>query len=153
MTVTVHISEDSSELRSLLRRWLERDPRLRVVGEAATGEETLRGVAEHQPDVALLDLSMPRSLGREMVGAIRERAPGTRVLILTGTSLEAAQRIAEEADGFLLKPAPMPELASIVCSVAALDRAPPSSDPRRRTPSAGPRRPSRSAARARRPRG
>ena len=119
MSVTVHISEDSSELRTLLRRWLERDPRLEVVGEASTGEETLRGVAEHQPDVALLDLSMPRSLGRGMVGAIRERAPGTRVLVLTGTSLDAAQQIADQADGFLLKPTSMPELASIVCSVAA----------------------------------
>lgn len=119
MTVTVHISEDSSELRLLLRRWLERDPRVEVVGEAATGEETLRGIAHHQPDVALLDLSMPRSLGAGMVGAIRERSPGTRVLVLTGSSLDAAQRAASEADGFLLKPAPLPELASIVCSVAA----------------------------------
>jgi len=119
VTVTVHISEDSNELRTVLRRWLERDPRLRVVGEASTGEETLRGVAEHRPDVALLDLSMPRSLGREMVGAIRQRAPGTRILILTGTSLDAAREAAAGADGFLLKPTPMPDLAAVVCSVAA----------------------------------
>lgn len=119
MTVRVHISEDSSELRLLLRRWLERDPRVEVVGEASTGDETLRGVAQHRPDVALLDLSMPRSLGLEMVGAIRERAPGTRILVLTGSSLDAAQQMAAEADGFLLKPAPMPELASIICDVAA----------------------------------
>lgn len=117
--VTVHISEDSRELRTLVRRWLERDGRIEVVGEAATGEETLRGVEQHRPDVALLDLSMPRSLGVSMVGAIRERAPGTRVLVITGSSLDAAQRAADQADGFLLKPAPMPELASIVCSVAA----------------------------------
>ena len=117
--VTVHISEDSSEMRTLLRRWLERDERIEVVGEAATGEETLRGVEQHRPDVALLDLTMPRSLGVSMVGAIRDKAPSTRVLVITGSSLEAAQRAADQADGFLLKPAPMPELASIVCSVAA----------------------------------
>lgn len=119
MTVRVHISEDSSELRLLLRRWLERDPRVEVVGEASTGDETLRGVAQHRPDVALLDLSMPRSLGLDMVGAIRERAPDTRILVLTGSSLDVAQQVAAEADGFLLKPAPMPELASIICDVAA----------------------------------
>lgn len=117
--VTVHISEDSSELRTLLRRWLERDDRVRVVGEAATGEETLRGIEELRPDVALLDLSMPRSLGTEMVAAIRAKAPATRIIVLTGSSLDVAQRAADDADGFLLKPAPMPELASIVCSVAA----------------------------------
>lgn len=37
--VSVHISEDSSDLRTLLRRWLERDERISVVGEAANGEE------------------------------------------------------------------------------------------------------------------
>jgi DNA-binding NarL/FixJ family response regulator len=119
MPISVHISEDSSALRTLLRRWLERDERLSVVGEAGTGEEALLGVAATQPDVALLDLSMPRSRGADMISAIRERSPGTRVLVLTGSALEPASKIMQEADGFLLKPAPMPQLASIVCDVAA----------------------------------
>ncbi len=119
MTTTVHISEDSSELRTLLRRWLERDDRLEVVGEAGTGEDALRDLRATRPDVALLDLSMPRSRGAEMVTAIRECSPATRVLVLTGTSLEAAGPVMEQADGFLVKPAPMPELADLVCSVAA----------------------------------
>ena len=118
MSVSVHISEDSSDLRILLRRWLERDERITVLGEAANGEEALRGLARMQPDVALLDLSMPRSLGPDMISAIRECAPDTRVLVLTGTAFESAQRVAGEADGFLLKPAPMPSLAGIVCDVA-----------------------------------
>lgn len=118
MTVTVHISEDSSELRTLLRRWLERDDRLEVVGEAASGEEALRGLAARQPDVALLDLSMPRSLGTGMIAAIRRCTPTTRVLVLTGTTLSSAKSLLEEADGYLLKPAPMPELADIVCALA-----------------------------------
>ena len=118
-TVSVHISEDSSALRTLLRRWLERDERLTVVGEAGTGEDALLGVAATQPDVALLDLSMPRSRGGDMIAAIRERSPDTRVLVLTGTALGPASKIMQEADGFLLKPAPMPQLASIVCDVAA----------------------------------
>ena len=118
-TVSVHISEDSSALRTLLRRWLERDERLTVVGEAGTGEDALLGVAATRPDVALLDLSMPRSRGGDMIAAIRERSPDTRVLVLTGTALGPASKIMQEADGFLLKPAPMPQLASIVCDVAA----------------------------------
>lgn len=118
MTVTVHISEDSGDLRSLLRRWLERDERLAVVGEAGNGEDALVGVAATQPDVALLDLSMPRSLGVGMIAAIRSCSPGTRVLVLTGNAMGPAAQAMEEADGFLLKPAPMPRLASIVCDVA-----------------------------------
>jgi DNA-binding NarL/FixJ family response regulator len=119
MAISVHISEDSIALRTLLRRWLERDERLSVVGEAGTGEDALLGVAATQPDVALLDLSMPRSRGADMIAAIRERSPGTRVLVLTGSALGPASKVMQEADGFLLKPAPMPQLASIVCDVAA----------------------------------
>ena len=122
MTYTVHISEDSSELRTLLRRWLERDDRVTVVGEAGNGEEALRGLATTQPDVALLDLSMPRSLGPDMISAIRECSPSTRVLVVTGTTLESAHRMMEDADGFITKPAPMPKLAEMVCSVARGER-------------------------------
>ncbi len=119
MPITVHISEDSSELRILLRRWLERDERISVVGEAANGAEALAGLASLKPDVALLDLSMPRSLGVGMIPAIRECTPETKVLVITGSQLDSAQRALEEADGYLLKPAPMPELADIVCGLAA----------------------------------
>ena len=122
MSYTVHISEDSSELRTLLRRWLERDDRVTVVGEAGNGEEALRGLATAQPDVALLDLSMPRSLGPDMISAIRQCSPDTRVLVITGTTLESAQRIIDDADGFVMKPAPMPKLAEMVCSVARGER-------------------------------
>ena len=122
MSYTVHISEDSSELRTLLRRWLERDDRVTVVGEAGNGEEALRGLASARPDVALLDLSMPRSLGPDMISAIRRCSPDTRVLVVTGTTLESAQRIIDDADGFVMKPAPMPKLAEMVCSVARGER-------------------------------
>ena len=54
-------------MRTLMRRWLERDERVEVVGEAADGEEALRALAALQPDVALLDLTMPRSLGQDMI--------------------------------------------------------------------------------------
>ena len=122
MTVSVHISEDSSQLRELLRRWLERDERVKVVGEAGNGEEALRGLAETRPDVAVLDLSMPRSLGPGMIAAIRECSPRTRVLVVTGTTLESAGRVFDEADGFILKPAPMHRMAELVCSVARGER-------------------------------
>ena len=118
MTVTVHISEDSRELRSALRRWLEIDERIHIVGEAADGQEALRGIAAAQPDVALFDLSMPLGLGEDAVALLRERAPACRVLVLTGSAPEAAARVAAEADAYVCKPAPLPELADLVVSVA-----------------------------------
>lgn len=116
--VRVHICEDSSEMRLLIRRWLERDDRLSVVGEASNGTDALEGLACTQPDVALLDLSMPRSLGAGMIPAIRACAPHTRVLVVTGTTLDSAQRVLDQADGYVLKPAPMPQLAGMVYRLA-----------------------------------
>lgn len=118
MPVSVHISEDSSELRTLLRRWLERDDRVDVVGEAGSGDDALQGLARLQPDVSLLDLSMPRSLGAEMIPAIRACSPGTRIMVITGAHLDAAHPVLTQADAYLLKPAPMPELAELVCELA-----------------------------------
>jgi DNA-binding NarL/FixJ family response regulator len=115
--ITVHISEDSRELRKALRKWLELDGRITVVGEAADGEETLRGVADTQPDVALVDLGMPLRLGEDAVARIRAAAPNCRVVVLSGSEPDAVGAVAGDADAYLCKPAPLPELADLVCAV------------------------------------
>ena len=117
--ITVHISEDSRELRKALRKWLEIDDRVTVVGEACDGEETLRGIASTQPDVALVDLSMPLRLGEDAVPRIRAAAPGCKVIVLSGSEPETAGAVALEADAYLCKPAPLPELADLICRVVA----------------------------------
>ena len=120
--ITVHISEDSRELRKALHRWLELDGRVTVVGEASDGEETLRGVAATQPDVALIDLGMPLRLGDDAVARIRAVAPACRVIVLSGSEPGEAGVEAGEADAYLCKPAPLPELADLVCAVARGER-------------------------------
>lgn len=83
MSPTVVIVDDQPDLRLLLARLIERDGRLRVVGEAEDGERALAAVAEHDPDLLLLDLGMPRADGLQVLAALSDR-PRPRVVVLTG---------------------------------------------------------------------
>ncbi|MGH9060115.1 MAG: response regulator, partial [Acidimicrobiales bacterium] len=83
MTVTVLLVDDQELLRSGFRMVLEEEADLRVVGEAADGEEGVRLAAELRPDVILMDVRMPRTDGIEATRRIVAETPTSRVLILT----------------------------------------------------------------------
>ncbi len=92
--IRVYLVDDVQELRLLLRLELEADPDIEVVGEASDGRTGVEGVAETQPDVVLLDLSMPDMDGLEALPVMRERAPESRLVVLSG---HEAGRISLEA--------------------------------------------------------
>lgn len=73
---------------------LKRVPGLRVVGQAKDGREAVQLAASEQPDIVLLDLSMPEMDGMEALPLIRSVAPNTKVLVLTGF---ASTEIREQA--------------------------------------------------------
>ena len=81
--IRVLLADDHAVLRAGLRALLSREPDMEVVGEAASGSEALKKVEELQPDVVLMDISMPGMEGLEATAQIKQRAPGTKVLILT----------------------------------------------------------------------
>jgi DNA-binding NarL/FixJ family response regulator len=81
--IRVLVADDHTVVRQGIRHVLEEDPGLRVVAEAATGSEVLERAAREQPDVVLLDLTMPEATGLDVVRALREKVPGARVLILS----------------------------------------------------------------------
>jgi DNA-binding NarL/FixJ family response regulator len=84
--VTPHrvvLAEDNVPLRTLLRFAVEADPRFTVVGEATEGVEALALVDEHDPDLLLLDLSMPVMDGLEVLEALVHRTRPV-VAVLTG---------------------------------------------------------------------
>lgn len=99
------IADDFQDVRMLLRLQLQRTGRFEVVGEAANGEEAVARATELQPDVVLLDMSMPRMDGLEALPLIRDAVPGVHVLVLSGFDEGSmAQRAIElGADGYIEK--------------------------------------------------
>ncbi len=81
--ITVVVADDHAILRTGLRMLLNAQPDMKVVGEAADGEEALEQVRLRKPNVLLLDISMPGTGGVEAAIEIRKRWPHTRVVILT----------------------------------------------------------------------
>ncbi len=82
-TKRIVIAEDYTILREGLRSLLSSMPRLEIVGEAEDGQEAIRTVDQVKPDLALMDLSMPRMNGMDAIREIKKRSPGTKVLVLT----------------------------------------------------------------------
>jgi DNA-binding NarL/FixJ family response regulator len=79
-----------------------------IVAQASSGEEAIRHAAKHQPDLVLLDLSMPGMSGLEALPEIRRVAPGSEVVVLTasGTEENLLRAIKGGAAGYLLKTEP-----------------------------------------------
>lgn len=92
-----------------------------VVGEAADGRSALRLVRELQPDVLVLDISMPELDGIQVMEQLKEEGSRMRVLILTafGEAIFLRQLLAAGAAGYLLKQAPADELIGAIRAVAA----------------------------------
>ena len=91
------VADDFADMRHLLRVTLERSGRFEVVGEAANGAEAVTLAEELEPDILMLDLSMPVLSGMEALPRIREASPRTKVVILSG--LDRAQMEPEAMAG------------------------------------------------------
>ncbi len=86
MACRVLIADDVASLRMLWSTFLSEDAAIEVVGEAADGAEAIERAVELEPDVLLLDLSMPRVDGLEVIKALREQASGIRIVVASGFS-------------------------------------------------------------------
>jgi DNA-binding NarL/FixJ family response regulator len=87
--IRVLLCDDAEGFRALMRSSLADDPSIVVVGEAADGVEGVQATADLQPDVVLLDMSMPRMGGLQAIPRMRRRAPSTSIIGLS--SLSAAR--------------------------------------------------------------
>lgn len=116
--------EDHRILRDGLRALFAAEPDLELIGEAADGREAINQARALQPDILILDLSMPRMDGLSALREIKRVAPHTRVLVMTVHRNEeyVFQAIEDGADGYLLKDASAPELLIAVRSVVAGNR-------------------------------
>ena len=114
------IAEDHQIVREGLRLFLDAQPDMEVVAEAANGQEALEAVQQHQPDVLLLDLLMPEMDGLEVLQALSGLAWDGRVLVLTSASEDRLVLPAVRAGalGYVLKTVSSEELAEAVRKVA-----------------------------------
>ena len=119
--VRVLLVDDSADLRMLLRLKLESWADYEVVAEAGDGEAGVRLAEEHQPDLVMLDLAMPKMDGLQALPLIRDRVEGVRVVVLSGFEQSVMEKRvrAAGADGYLEKGVPMEELARTLEGVMA----------------------------------
>jgi DNA-binding NarL/FixJ family response regulator len=89
----VLISDDHAVVRRGVRALVETDPSLVVVGEAATGTETIDQVQKLKPDIVVLDISLPEKNGLDVTRLLRRESPETKVVILT---MHFAEEVARE---------------------------------------------------------
>ena len=118
--VDVYLCDDVPELRQLLRIVLEEDSDVQVVGEAGDAETGIEEIAELQPHVVLLDLSMPGLDGLEALPLIRRAAPDTAVIVFSGFSEERMGSLVLErgAERYIEKGKPLEEVREAVREVA-----------------------------------
>src|ERR671937_2329833 len=110
--IRVLIVDDHSVVRQGLRMFLEDDPDVGIVGEAADGEEAVRLANETRPDVVLMDLLLPKLDGIAATERIRRELPDTEVVALTSVLEYAsvAGAVRAGAIGYLLKNTKVEEL-------------------------------------------
>jgi two-component system response regulator DesR len=122
--IQVLLAEDQAMVRGALAALLRLEEDIEVVAEVARGDEVVPAALATRPDVALLDIEMPGGGGLSAAGALHERLPACRIVILTtfGRSGYLRQAMESGAVGFLLKDAPAAELASAIRRVIAGER-------------------------------
>ena len=119
--VTIVVADDHPLFRRGVVQSLTAEETFSVIGEAGTGEEALRLVAEQNPDILLLDIGMPGAGGIAAVGQVMAACPLTRVLMLTVSESpdDLMRALTAGARGYVLKGVSGEALATAVRAVAA----------------------------------
>jgi DNA-binding NarL/FixJ family response regulator len=120
---TCLIVDDHEVVREGLRLSLSRAPHIRVVGEAADGNQAISLAERRRPDVVLMDVRMPGMDGLEATKILSDRLPEIAVLIFTAYSERAllTKGLESGAKGYVLKEAPHETLVRAIDRVAAGD--------------------------------
>lgn len=119
--ITIVLADDHKVVREGLRALLGTEADFRVIGETGDGLEAVRLVKQLQPDVLILDLTMPGLNGLEVGRQVRQQSPETRVLILSMHANEAyvLEALRNGAAGYLLKESSATDLVFAVREVMA----------------------------------
>lgn len=118
--VTVLLVDDHAVVREGVRAFLEAQPEIEIVGEAASGEDAVRMAERFAPDVVLMDLVMPGMDGVEATKRVRQVSPRSQVVVLTSfhDDSDIFPAIKVGALSYLLKDAGPDEIAAAVRAAA-----------------------------------
>jgi two-component system response regulator NreC len=119
MTIRILIADDHGVLRAGLRALLSAEAELEVIEEATNGEEALKLSKELQPDIVLMDISMPGATGIDVTRRLKQILPDVRILILTVHEDEGLlqEAIQAGASGYIVKRAVESELIDAIRAV------------------------------------
>lgn len=114
--VRVLLADDNAQFRMVLRRLLERDDEIEVVAEASNGVEAIDLVEQYEPDVVVMDVSMPGLDGIEATCALKDRSPQLHVLMLSigDKDQEIEAGLAGGASEYLVKGSPANEIIGAI---------------------------------------
>lgn len=118
---SILIADDHAMIRTGLRQYLERDCSIDVIGEAASGAETLQGLRDGQWDLVILDINMPDGNGIDTLRKIRLEHPDAKVLVVSGYAENqyAVNVLRAGAAGYLAKDEAPEEFIRAVHTVLA----------------------------------
>ena len=118
--INVLLVEDHTVVRQGLRRILEADPQVEIVGEVGDGREAVHVAQRLAPNIAIVDISLPALNGIEVTRQLGKAAPMTKVLILSMHADEAyvRQSLKAGAKGYLLKDADDQDLLRAVTAIS-----------------------------------
>jgi DNA-binding NarL/FixJ family response regulator len=121
--IRVMLVDDHDVVRSGFKSLLETFPEIEIVAEAADGQQALDRAAETNPDVILMDISMPVMDGMEATRLIRQQLPHCKVVALTVHEDKQflVEILSAGANGYITKRAPAEEVITAIRSVAAAE--------------------------------
>jgi len=119
--ITILIADDHALMRDGIRRILERESDFEVVAEAGDGEVAITLIESLKPDIAIIDIAMPKVDGIEVTKYVKASCPGTAVLILTAYDDDefVFGLVEAGAAGYLLKSVQSQELVQAIRAIRA----------------------------------
>jgi len=121
MPITLFVADDHAVVREGLANLLAAQPDISVIGTAGEGREAVRQVVKLQPAIVIMDIAMPQMNGIEAAREIRERAPQSKVVILSmySSAEHVFHALEAGARAYLLKESAAKEIVAAVRAVHA----------------------------------
>jgi len=114
--IKILLCDDNDNFRQLLTQYINAMPGVEIVGEAVDGVDAIDKTETLDPDLVLMDLSMPNQSGLDATKTIKEKWPEKSVIILTLYEDSVYKELADEfnADGFIAKSSIKAQLKSVI---------------------------------------